>query len=87
MARSTSGVTSDLVKRIYQHRTAELGGFTKRYGVTRLVCFETYDDIEAAISREKSLKRWRRDWKVALLIEKENPEWRDLWPEISGDKS
>ena len=71
------GVTNDLVRRISQHQEGIADGFTKKYGVKRLVWFETFDFIEAAIEKEKRLKRWRREWKVAL-IEKDNPAWRDL---------
>ena len=77
------GVTSDLLKRVYLHRNGEIAGFTKRYGVKRLVYFEVYDNMTAAIEREKRLKRWRRIWKIEL-IEQNNSEWRDLWPEIAG---
>ena len=75
------GVTSDLVRRIYQHREKELPGFTSRYDVGRLVWFEVYDDPATAIAREKEIKKWRRKWKIAL-IEKENPDWKDLYSEI-----
>ncbi|WOK37841.1 GIY-YIG nuclease family protein [Sphingomonas sp. C3-2] len=71
------GVTSDLLKRLHQHRNGTTGGFTKAYHVHRLVHFEQFDDMPAAIAREKQLKAWRRDWKVAL-IERGNPEWADL---------
>ncbi len=76
------GVTGDLVRRVHQHRTGALGGFTARYGVTRLVWYEAHDDIAAAIRREKCLKRWRRSWKLAL-VERTNPDWRDLWDDIT----
>ncbi|HLI18936.1 MAG TPA: GIY-YIG nuclease family protein [Rhodanobacteraceae bacterium] len=76
------GVTSDLVRRIWQHRNDSVDGFTKRYGVHRLVHFEQFLSMADAIEREKELKKWRRAWKIAL-IEKSNPEWRDLWAEIS----
>ena len=75
------GVTSDLVKRIWQHRNHFVDGFTQRYSVDRLVYFELYEDMEQAILREKRLKKWNREWKLRL-IEKENPMWRDLWGEI-----
>ena len=71
------GVTSDLVKRIGQHRAETFDGFTKRYGIKRLVHWELAGSMEAAILREKQLKRWRRDWK-RNLIERENPSWDDL---------
>jgi putative endonuclease len=70
------GVTSTPMQRIHQHRTDAFPGFTSRYGVKRLVHFEMADTMEAAITREKQLKAWRRDWKVAL-IEKDNPFWED----------
>jgi len=73
------GVTSDLLNRVAQHRDGTLGGFTRRYGVKRLVWFELHDDIVTAIQREKSLKKYRREWKVNL-IERENPKWADLYP-------
>jgi putative endonuclease len=76
------GVTSDLVKRIWQHRNDAVEGFTKRHGVHRLVHFEQFRSTVEAIEREKELKKWRRAWKIAL-VEKTNPGWRDLWPEIS----
>jgi putative endonuclease len=76
------GVTNDLVRRAYQHRTKALPGFTSRYDVTRLVWFEVYDDPTTAITREKELKKWRRAWKVAL-IEASNPDWHDLYDEIT----
>jgi len=77
------GVTSDLVRRVWQHREGETSGFTKRYSVKTLVWFELHDDIEAAIMREKTIKKWRRKWKLEL-IEAANPDWKDLYPEISG---
>ena|SRR5437588_6953528 len=77
------GVTNDLIKRTYQHRTKLTGGFTKRYGVIRLVYFEQFSNVEAAIRREKRLKKWKRDWKIRL-IERENPDWADLYRGIAG---
>ena len=71
------GVTSNLLARLHQHRSGAVPGFTARYGVKRLVHYEVADTMEAAIGREKQLKAWRRDWKVAL-IEQENPFWEDL---------
>ncbi|MBI1204122.1 MAG: GIY-YIG nuclease family protein [Rhodopseudomonas sp.] len=76
------GITNDLVRRTYQHKEKLLPGFTSRYDIRRLVWFEVYDDPINAIAREKEIKKWRRAWKVAL-IEKGNPDWRDLYPEIS----
>ena len=77
------GITGDLPGRIHQHKTKAASGFTSKYGVDRLVWFETDDDPTAAIAREKALKRWRRDWKICL-IEEQNPEWRDLFSTIIG---
>jgi putative endonuclease len=71
------GVTSDLIGRLHQHRNGALPGFTRRYGVHRLVWYEPFGEMERAIAREKQLKRWHRDWKINL-IERENPTWRDL---------
>ena len=71
------GVTSNPMQRIAQHRTGSLGGFSKRYGLKRLVMFEQFGDMETAIAREKQLKRWRREWKINL-IERLNPTWDDL---------
>lgn len=71
------GVTTDLMGRIHQHREKSLGGFTAKYDVNRLVWFERHETIEAAIIREKQLKKWRRAWKIDL-IEQANAEWRDL---------
>jgi putative endonuclease len=77
------GVTSDLVKRVYQHRAGLVEGFTKRYNLKRLVYYERHALVREAILREKRIKEWRRAWKVAL-IEKNNPDWRDLYPEIAS---
>ena len=71
------GVTSDLITRLHQHRTGVVKGFTSRYGVTRLVRYELFTTMIAAIAREKQLKRWHRQWKISL-IESENPYWADL---------
>lgn len=68
------GVTSDLVRRVHEHKTKVVPGFTKRYGVDKLVLFETFDDPTSAIAREKELKKWRRDWKTRL-IDEQNPNW------------
>ena len=75
------GVTNDLVRRGYQHRANAVQGFTSRYDVHPLVWFEIYDDPLTAITREKEIKKWRRDWKVNL-IEQTNPEWADLYESI-----
>jgi putative endonuclease len=77
------GVTNDLVRRVYEHKEKLLPGFTSRYDVRRLVWFETYDDPGTAIQREKEIKKWRRAWKIEL-IQDENPDWKDLYPQIAG---
>jgi len=75
------GVTSDLVRRIFEHKSKFVPGFTTKYGVDRLVWYEVYDDPTNAITREKELKKWRRAWKIRL-IEEMNPTWKDLYDEI-----
>lgn len=75
------GVTSDLIKRVWQHKNGQISGFTKKYDVHKLVYFEEQADAESAILREKRMKKWRRSWKIRL-IEKQNSHWRDLYPEI-----
>lgn len=76
------GVTNDLVRRVYEHKSKIVRGFTKQYDVTKLVWFEIYDDPTNAIAREKELKKWRREWKINL-IERSNPGWVDLYDGIS----
>jgi putative endonuclease len=76
-----TGVTSDLPKRVWEHRHDAAEGFSKRYGVHLLVYFEIHPDMLSAITREKQIKKWNRAWKIRL-IEAANPEWRDLWGEI-----
>lgn len=71
------GVTSDLPKRIWEHKNDLVEGFTKKYGVHMLIYYELHDNMEAALTREKQLKKWNRAWKLEL-IERENPDWRDL---------
>ena len=75
------GVTSDLVKRVWQHKNDLVEGFTKRYRVHRLVWYEGHETMENAINREKRLKKWKRAWKFEL-IEQDNPQWRELYGEI-----
>ena len=75
------GVTSNLVKRIYEHKNNKIEGFSKKYHVHKLVHYEITNDIESAITREKQLKKWNRKWKLEL-IEKNNPEWKDLYFEL-----
>ena len=73
-----AGVTSDLARRVYEHKTKAVPGFTSKYGIDRLVWYECYDDPVSAITREKELKKWRRDWKISL-IEEDNPDWTDRY--------
>ncbi len=75
------GVTSDIVKRVWQHKNNMVEGFTKRYGVHQLVWYEVHEDMESAIEREKRLKEWKRKWKLEL-IEKSNLNWHDLYNTI-----
>lgn len=75
------GVTTDLIKRTAQHKEKQIEGYTKKYNVDRLVYFETYDDYWDAANREKRMKKWNRDWKIEL-IEKDNPEWKDLYASL-----
>jgi putative endonuclease len=77
------GVTNDLIRRVYEHRSKLVESFTEKYDVVRLVYFEQFDDPENAIKREKRLKKWNRAWKVRL-IEEVNPNWDDLYPSIAG---
>ena len=71
------GITNDLTRRIYEHKSGNIEGFTKKYSVDKLVYFETTNDVNSAILREKILKKWKRQWKIEL-IEKINPNWNDL---------
>jgi putative endonuclease len=80
------GMTNDLIKRVADHRAGTSEGFTKRYGVTRLVWFEEFAHVDDAITAEKRIKRWRRAWKIAL-IEEHNPEWIDNFPALAGIKA
>jgi putative endonuclease len=75
------GVTSDLIKRVWQHREGFVSGFTKDFDTKHLVWYEVHADITQAITREKRIKKWRRDWKVNL-IQSMNADWRDLYDEI-----
>jgi putative endonuclease len=75
------GVTNDLVRRVHEHRTDAVPGFTSHYGIHRLVWFDSTPSVEAAIHREKQMKNWKREWKIAL-IERENPQWLDLYDSI-----
>ena len=75
------GVTSDLARRVWEHRVRVVRGFTARYGVDRLVWFEAHDSADVAMLREKQIKEWKRDWKINL-IERDNPRWIDLYPNL-----
>ena len=75
------GVTSNLIKRVWEHKNNVVDGFTKRYGVHQLVWYECHESMIAAITREKSLKKWNRQWKIRL-IEKMNPHWQDLYDQL-----
>ena len=75
------GVTSDLAKRVWEHRERVVPGFTKKYGCKLLVWFEAYDDLDQARLRELQIKEWKRKWKIRL-IEERNLDWEDLWPTL-----
>lgn len=75
------GVTNNLIRRVYEHRTKAVAGFTERYHLNKLVYYECFNDISNAIEREKTLKKWNRDWKERLINES-NPTWRDLYEGI-----
>lgn len=75
------GVTSDLIKRIWQHKNKFVEGFSKKYDLNKLVYYEVFNDIENTITREKQLKNWHRQWKINL-INQQNPDWMDLYNDI-----
>ena len=75
------GVTSNLIQRIWQHKNKQVVGFTEKYNVHLLVYYEMHETMETAITREKQMKKWNRDWKINLIEEK-NTQWKDLWEEI-----
>jgi len=75
------GITNSLLRRVYEHKEGLINGFTKKYDVNNLVYYEQFDDVNSAIQFEKKLKKWNRKWKLDL-IEKENPEWKDLYENI-----
>ena len=77
------GVTNDIIRRVYEHKYHLAKGFTATYNLDKLVWFEQTEDINAAIAREKQLKNWKRQWKIDL-IEKQNPNWKDLYLDILG---
>jgi len=76
------GVTSDLARRAWEHRDGVVEGFTKRYGLKRLVYAEYHDDIRSALQREKTMKHWKRSWKIELIAA-QNPEWHDLYDSLT----
>ena len=75
------GVTSDLIRRCYEHRNGLAAGFTQQHGLKKLVYYEQFDEIRLAIQREKNVKHWPREWKIDLIVSL-NPQWHDLYPEI-----
>ncbi|WP_330084648.1 GIY-YIG nuclease family protein [Methylocystis iwaonis] len=77
------GVTSNLARRGWEHREGVIDGFTKQYGLKRLVWYEPFEDIRTAIQREKTMKHWPRAWKVRLILDM-NPEWRDLYEDLAN---
>ncbi|MEA2879431.1 MAG: putative endonuclease [Hyphomicrobiales bacterium] len=77
------GVTNNLVRRVFEHRNGLVRGFTKRYGIKRLVYFEEHATAPLAIQREKNIKHWPREWKIDLIVSM-NPDWRDLYDEIAA---
>jgi putative endonuclease len=78
-----TGVTSNLIKRVYEHKNNMAEGFTKKYDVHRLAWYEVHESAESAITREKQIKKWERSWKIEL-IQGQNPEWKDLYEDICG---
>ena len=76
-----TGITSNLVRRVYEHKNNQIEGFTKKYRTKKLVYFEETTDVLSAITREKRIKKWRRRWEIEL-IEKNNPQWRDLYYDL-----
>ena len=77
------GVTNDRARRIHEHKSGAVPGFTKRYQIKHLVYFEAYPDVRNALQREKNIKHWPRAWKTRLVLQ-QNPSWRDLYDEIAG---
>ena|SRR5512139_2042686 len=77
------GVTNDLIRRVYEHRTGSVPGHTKRFNIKRLIYFESNGDVRNALQREKNIKHWPRAWKTRLIAEN-NPEWCDLFEEVAG---
>jgi putative endonuclease len=80
------GVTNDLIRRVQEHKSGIIQGFTKRYRIDQLVYFEDTPEVDIAITREKQLKKWSRAWKIEL-IEQNNPQWLDLYPDLVAEKN
>ena len=80
-----TGITNNLIRRVYEHKNGLSDGFSKKFFVKKLVYYEHSDYIDEAIAREKCIKRWKRNWKIEL-IEKANPEWKDLYFDIGGEE-
>ena len=78
-----TGMTNDLVRRVYEHREGVVEGFTKKYGLKMLVWYEQHSDVNEAIKREKNIQAWKREWKMNL-IQSQNLDWRDLYNEVTG---
>jgi len=78
------GITNDLIRRVYEHKNGKIQGFTKRYNINQLVYFEDTTDVTEAITREKQIKKWKRAWKIEL-VEKDNPQWRDLYLDLVAE--
>ncbi len=78
------GMTNDLIRRIFEHKNKFVEGFTKKYGLDKLVYYEIYQDPETALYREKCMKTWKRSWKVKHIL-RTNPEWKDLYPVLTGE--
>jgi len=76
------GITNDLIRRVWEHKEKLIAGFTKRYGLDKLLYYEVHDSVEAAIRREKQMKDWNRNWKLRQIMEM-NPDWKDLYAEIT----
>ena len=76
------GITNSLVRRVCEHKNDLINGFSKRYHIHTLVCYQRFDDVKSAIQHEKRLKKWNRKWKLAL-IEENNPEWKDLYEDLT----
>jgi putative endonuclease len=76
------GVTANLIKRVFEHKSNLVEGFTQKYNVHTLIYYEVYGNVEDAIKREKNMKKWKRNWKIKL-INKKNPQWEDLYPEVT----